>query len=347
MATTPFADGFRMPARFSPHARTFIAWPTDLSYRSDLTRSRAEYACTIRAVAKFEPVTVIVHPDDSDSARAALDGCDNLEILEIPINDAWLRDSGWMFVKNDADEVAMVQFQFNGWGGKYACDKDMRVAEHLAEHYGFKVYNAPFICEGGGITVDGEGTMITTEQVMRNQNRYNGHSKEDIERLVRDYLGIEKVIWLGLGLVEDAGTDGHADNNVEYLAPGKVLAQMVSDPANPNYELCQENLRRLKEATDAKGRKLEIIEMERLPYTDPAHGEPMPVPYVNAYVINDALITPMLGGADDEPARAELGKLFPGREIVAVDSTFIALDGGGIGCITQQQPAGALAAPTA
>ena len=344
MTNTPFADGFAMPARYSSHARTFIAWPTNLSYRSDLARSRAEYTGVIRAVAEFEPVTVVVHPDDAAGAYATLDGCDNLEVLEIPLNDAWLRDSGWMFVKNADGEVAMVQFQFNGWGGKYACDLDMRVAEHLADHYGFKLYHAPFICEGGGISVDGEGTLITTEQVMRNQNRYNGLSREDIEGLLHGYLGIKKVIWLGLGLVEDSGTDGHVDNNVEYLAPGVVLAQAVSDQTNPNYELCQENLRRLREATDAKGRKLEVIEMERLPYTDPAHGEPMPVPYVNAYVINDALITPMLKGDGDEPIRTELEKLFPGRRIVGVDSTFIALDGGGIGCITQQQPAGPLAA---
>ena len=345
MTRTPFADGFRMPARFSPHARSFIAWPTDLSYRSNLDRTRAEYAGVIRAVAEFEPVTVILDPNDAAGARAALGGCDNLEVFELPINDAWLRDSGWMFVKNAEGEVALVQFQFNGWGGRNACDLDMRVAERLAEHYGFRLYHAPFICEGGGISVDGEGTLITTEQVMRNPNRYNGMSREDIERLVHDYLGIEKVIWLGLGLAEDSETDGHADNNVEYLAPGVVLAQTVSDPANPNYALCQENLRRLREATDAKGRKLEVIEMERLPYTDPIHGDPMPVPYVNAYVINDALITPMLGGEDDAPAYAELEKLFPGRRIVGVDSTFIALDGGGVGCITQQQPAGPLAVP--
>lgn len=345
MTRTPFADGFKMPARFSTHARSYVGWPTELSYRSDLVRSREEYAGVIRAIAAFEPVTVIVHPDNAAGARASLDGCDNLEFLELPINDAWVRDSGWMFVKNAEGEVALVQFQFNGWGGRNACDKDMRVAEHLAEHYGFRLYHAPFICEGGGISVDGEGTLITTEQVMRNPNRYNGRSREDIERLVHDYLGIEKVIWLGLGLIEDSETDGHADNNVEYLAPGVVLAQMVSDPANPNYELCQENLRRLEAATDAKGRKLEVIQMERLPYTDPTHGTPMPVPYVNAYVINDALITPMLGGDDDEPARSELARLFPGRRIVGVDSTFIALDGGGIGCITQQQPVGPLASP--
>ncbi|WP_019294429.1 MULTISPECIES: agmatine deiminase family protein [unclassified Leisingera] len=345
MVKTPYADGFRMPARFAPHARTYIGWPTELNYRSDLARSRAEYAGVVRAVAEFEPVTVIADPGDAADARAALADCGNSEILEIPINDAWLRDSGWIFVKNDDGEVALVQFQFNGWGGKYACDKDMRVAEHLADHLGIRLYHAPFICEGGGITVDGEGTLITTEQVMRNANRYNGVSRDDLEGLLRDYLGIEEVIWLGLGLVEDAGTDGHADNVVEYLAPGVVLAQTVTDPSNPNYQLCQENLRRLKDATDAKGRKLEVIEMPRLPYTDPAHGEPMPVPYVNAYAVNNALITPMLGGADDDQARAELEGLFPGRRIVGVDSTFIALDGGGIGCITQQQPAGALAAP--
>jgi agmatine deiminase len=219
----------------------------------------------------------------------------------------------------------------------------MRVGAALADHYGIRLYNAPFICEGGGISVDGEGTLITTEQVMRNPNRYNGLSRNAVENLLHDYLGVERVIWLGLGLVEDAGTDGHADNVVEFIAPGVVLAQTIQDRNNPNYDLCQDNLQRLKKARDARGRKLEIIEMDLLPYTDAVNGDAMPVPYVNYYVTNGALIVPMLGGPEDEKALPTLKNLYPHRKIVAVESTAIALDGGGIGCITQQQPLGRFA----
>jgi agmatine deiminase len=341
--TTPYQDGFYMPARFSSHERTFIAWPTPMAYRRDLVRSRSEYAAVIQAIARFEPVTVIVRPDDARDAAQTVGANTNIDLLEIPINDAWVRDSGWIFVKNDENEMALVQFQFNGWGGRFPADLDMRVGAALADHYGIRLYNAPLICEGGGISVDGEGTLITTEQVMRNPNRYNGLSREAVENHLHDYLGVEKVIWLGLGLAEDEGTDGHVDNIVEYIAPGVVLAQTIRDTSNPNYDLCQENLKRLKNSRDARGRQIEVVEIDILPYTGSADGDSMPVPYVNYYIVNGALVVPMMGGPEDQEVLPILESLYPDREIVPVESTAIARDGGGIGCITQQQPSGAFA----
>jgi agmatine deiminase len=208
-----------------------------------------------------------------------------------------------------------------------------------------RCYHAPFICEGGGISVDGEGTLITTEQVMRNANRYAGKSREDIERGLHDYLGIEKVIWLGLGLVEDTETDGHVDNIVEYVAPGVVLAQTVRDRSNPNYESLQENLRRLKSARDAKGRQLDVIEMDVLPYLLPMNDKCLVAPYTNAYVVNGGIVAPCVDPRLDDLGYRILEQAFPGRRIVPAPGLFQADGGGGIACLTQQVPKGVAAAP--
>ena len=334
-----------MPGRFERHQRSYVQWPTEPLYRWSLEAAREEYAATIHAIARFEPVTVIVRPEDRGSAAAMLSLGEEIGLLEMPLDDAWIRDSGPIFVRNDTGEVALVQFQFNGWGGRYASGNDMQVAPRLAAHLGMRCYEAPFICEGGGISVDGHGTLITTEQVMRNSNRYSGMSRSDVERGLLDYLGIEKVIWLERGLAEDWSTDGHVDNNVEFVSPGVLLLQTVIDPANPNYEICRQHLGVLKSARDTRGRRLEIIEVDQLPYTDAVHGGPHPAPCVNGYVINDAFLCPILDSEIDSAVHALLEKAYPNREIVPVPSTAISRDGGGIGCITQQQPAGPCANP--
>ncbi|MBW2716440.1 MAG: agmatine deiminase family protein, partial [Deltaproteobacteria bacterium] len=243
---------------------------------------------------------------------------------------------------------AMVNFEFNGWGGRYEYDNCNASPIRIAEWLDMRRFDAPFILEGGGFSVDGEGTLITTEQFLLNPNRNATMSRDEIESGLHDYLGVDKVIWLKGGLVEDKGTDGHSDNVVQFVAPGVALLQTTPDRNNPNFELCKENLRRLREARDAKGRKLEIIEMPTLPYTKEitnpniGHDRPTryPVPYVNFYPVNGALIVPMLGGPEDEAALPILEKAHPERVIVPVPSTAMAADGGGVGCVTQQQPAG-------
>jgi agmatine deiminase len=203
-----------------------------------------------------------------------------------------------------------------------------------------RCYSAPFVLEGGGFSVDGEGTLIATEQFLLNPNRNPDWSREQIEQGLRDYLAVEKVIWLAKGLVEDRETDGHSDNVVQFLEPGVVLAQTVRDESNPNYELLQDNLQRLQKATDAKGRRLEVVEMDILPYTEPIDGVRYPVPYVNYYVVNGGAVVPALGGEEDEEGLARMAEILSDREIATVPSTAMALGGGGVGCITQQQPAG-------
>jgi agmatine deiminase len=346
---TPFLDGLSMPPRYAPHERTYISWPLETSpYRWSVKEARKEHAYLAKAIAAYERVTLLACPQDAASVSEYLEIGGDIELLEIPLDDAWIRDSGPIFVTNGNRGVAMVNFEFNGWGGRFGFEKCNASPKRIAEWLGMRRYDAPFVLEGGGFTVDGEGTFITTEQFLLNPNRNPNMTREHIESRLRDYLGIERVIWLKGGLVEDAHTDGHSDNIVQCVAPGVALLQTMPDRDNPNFEICKENHRRLREARDAKGRRIEIIEMPILPYTEeisnPNSGREgptrYPVPYVNYYQINRALIVPMLGGPEDEVAMPILQKAHPERKIVPVPSTAMAADGGGVGCVTQQQPAG-------
>lgn len=331
-----------MPIRSSRHERTLIAWPVrDDLFGGHAARARLEWAEVARAIARFEPVTMLV---TADAASVARELCgDGIDLLEVPLDDGWIRDCGPIGVVDGADGVAMTRFGFNAWGAKYTYDNDAGVAERVAERLGYRHYRAPLIAEGGGITTDGEGTIITTESVVLNPNRNPGVSKEEAEAVFRDYLGAEKVIWLPHGLAEDVGehgTDGHSDNIVQFIRPGSVLLQGVPDRANPNWALMRVNRAILDGMTDAAGRTLEIVEMPYLPYTEPIDGERLAAPYTNFYPVNGAIIAPLVDDATDADAYALLAELHPGREVVPVPTLLQAYGGGGIGCITQQIPAG-------
>jgi len=335
---TPFELGYRMPARFDRHARTLVTWPPEEEgVGTDVPGFRNEIAALVEQVSRFEPVTVIVDPADEAEARERCG--DGAEIFVTPVDCCWVRDNGPIFVRNAEGAVAGVHFGFNGWGGRYPCDKTRTMPSQVIQHLGLPCFATDFIGEGGGMSVDGEGTLITTEQNMRNVNRYAGMSRKSIERRLHDYLGIEKVIWLPLGLYEDDGTDGHVDNVVEFVAPGRVLAQVTTDKANPNYDLLQENLEILTAARDAKGRQLEIVEMDILPYSTALPGKRLAIPYTNAYVLNGAIIAPEVDPKLDARGFRILEQAFPGREIVTCRSEWQAVGGGGIGCVTQQVPA--------
>ena len=338
---TPQELGFSVPARFDRHACTLMSYPPkEEAVGTDVEGFREETATIAKAIAAFEPVKMITAPGDVELAREQLAAEANIEIVEIPIDCSWIRDNGPIFVRNKSGELAGVHFAFNGWGERVGCTATREMPGKIMEHLGVRSFQTDFICEGGGVSFDGEGTVITTEQVMRNQNRYARYSLEDIERNLYDYLGIEKVIWLELGLVEDTETDGHVDNEVEFIAPGVVLVQTVKDQSNPNFDLLHDNLKRLSEARDAKGRKLEIIEMDVLPYAKGPNDKPLAIPYTNAYVINGAVIAPQVDPKQDEIGYRILEQVMPGRTIVPVPSYWQAVGGGGIGCITQQVPAG-------
>lgn len=336
---TPQALGYAMPARFDRHACTLMSYPpVEEAVGTDVDGFREEVVAVAKSIAPYEPVKLVTDPRDIESATVLVGDSKNIEIVEIPIDCCWMRDNGPIFVRNQSGHVAGIHFEFNGWGERVGCASTREMPAKIIKHLDVDCFQSDFICEGGGVSFDGQGTVITTEQVMLNQNRYRGYSREDVEKNLFDCLGIEKVIWLELGLVEDTETDGHVDNEVEFIAPGVVLVQTVKDRSNPNYDLLSDNLKRLSQTRDARGRQLDIIEMDILPYTKGPGGKPLAIPYTNAYVINGAVIAPQVDPKLDEIGYRILEQAMPGRTIVPAPSYWQAVGGGGIGCITQQVP---------
>lgn len=334
---------YSMPAEWAPHTRTFISWPVQDSmvYPDDYEAVCQGYAATIQAMAEFEPVTVVVNPEDAELAARYVSG-DQIEFLEIAHNDAWIRDNGPTFVTTPEGDVAGINWQFNAWGGKYApWDLDNEVAPQILEHYGIKRFDAPLILEGGSIHSDGEGTILTTEECLLNTNRNKEMSREQIEAELSNYLSARKVIWLNRGLHGDE-TDGHVDNVACFAAPGKVIIQVCDDPADENYAITQENLDILRNATDAEGRKLEIIPIQQPPQAF-HEGKRLTLSYLNFYFVNGGIVLPVFGGAaaeTDRLAEQVLQETFPGRKIRTVNGMAIIREGGNVHCTTQQMTAG-------
>lgn len=334
--------GFFMPAEWDNHQRTFISWPVQSSmvYPGDYQSVCRGYGQIVDAVAEFEPVTVLVNPGDRDLAKGFISAL-GVEFLDIKHNDSWLRDNGPTFVVNQAGDVAGINWRFNAWGGKYRpWDLDDLVAPELLDHFQVRRFDAPLVMEGGSIHVDGQGTLLTTEECLLNPNRNPQLSREGIEDLLGRYLGIDRVIWLKRGLSGDE-TDGHVDNVAAFAAPGRVLLQVCDDPTQENFAISCENLEILKGAQDARGRGLEII---RVPQPPPQNskGISLTLSYLNFYFVNGGIILPVFGGpaaATDRQALEVLQRTFPERRIVAVDGMAIIREGGNVHCMTQQMPA--------
>jgi len=351
-ARTPRADGLRLPARGIAHARTLVSWPCRGEVFGPLMpQAREEWAEVARAIARFEPVTVLARPEDETGVRALCG--DAVDVLAVPMDDSWIRDNGPMFVAGDDGGVAMVHFGFDGWDREFEpYDLDAAVPWRLAEAWGVRRYEAPFVLEGGAFNTDGEGTVLTTEQCLLYRRNY-GLTRRQNEELLREWLGVEKVVWLPYGLLEDTGrftTNGHVDDVAQFVAPGVVLAQTCAED-NPNHARLQANLEVLRAATDAKGRRLDVVEMPLLPYvrgvgaglegvTGPGADHLMPAPYVNLVFVNGGVLLPRLGVAGEEAAYELVAGLLPDREVVGLPVEMSAFGGGGLGCITQQVPAG-------
>lgn len=335
---TPSKEGFQMPSEWSSHATCYISWPCkERTWHGHFIQSKAAYAGVINAVGRFEPVTVLATPATIDDARKVLGN--KVSYLEIELDDSWIRDNGPIFVKNAAGRVAAVKFGFNAWGGKYPpYDKDALAPAMIAKHIGMRCHQAPMILEGGSISVDGEGTLLTTEQCLLNKNRNPQLSREQIEGVLSRYLGTKKVLWLAKGVEEDI-TDGHVDGVATFAGPHLVIASHTRDPSNPNFANLKENMDRLESATDAKGRSIEIIRMVQ-PRPRAVDGLPITPGYTNHYIANGGVVVPTYGIPEDEKAIEILRAAYPGREVVGVDCSYIEIGGGAVHCITQQRPSG-------
>ncbi|MEH6366053.1 MAG: agmatine deiminase [Pseudomonas marincola] len=362
LTSTPRADGFHMPAEWAPHSQTWMVWPQRPdNWRLGGKPAQLAFSAVAKAIAEFEPVTVCVSAEQYENARARLDHA-NIRLVEISTDDAWVRDTGPTFVTNGQGEVRGVDWTFNAWGGfdggLYSpWNRDDQVASKILEIERSKRYRTEgFVLEGGSIHVDGEGTLITTEECLLNRNRNPHLSREEIEAVLSQHLAVDKVIWLPDGLFNDE-TDGHVDNFCCYVRPGEVLLAWTDDESNPNYARCQAAMGVLQATKDAKGRELIV---HKMPIPGPLHateeecagvdlvaGSQERSPevrlagsYVNFLIVNGGIIAPRFDDPMDAEAEAILSRVFPEHRVVMVPGREILLGGGNIHCITQQQPAG-------
>jgi agmatine deiminase len=337
---TPREDGFAMPAEYAPHQGTLMAWPArDEWWGALLDAAKDEWAGVAQAVAAFEPVTMVCNPGLSDDVRRRCGA--GVDPLELSIDDSWMRDNGPIFVTNAAGSVALVQFRFNSWGEKFLpYDNDARVPEGLASHLGVRRYQAPLVLEGGSFFVDGEGTLLTTEQCLLNPNRNPSMSRDEIEEGLRSFLGVDTVIWLPHGLVEDRDTDGHVDGLAQYIHRGVVMVSVAAGDDDPNAERFGEDRAVLARAKDSRGRSIDVLDGPVNAWAEVEGVGRVVIPYLNFYVVNGGVVVPVGGVPEDEAALEVVGKAFPDREVVGVPAALISHGGGGPHCITQQIPAG-------
>ncbi|MER5618939.1 agmatine deiminase family protein [Streptomyces sp. NPDC002215] len=329
---------FRMPAEWSEHEGCLMAWPVreDL-WGSVLDDVKEEYTNVARAIAGFEPVTMVAPPGRGGEARTRCG--DEVTVVEMAQDDSWFRDSAPLFVLDGDGNRAGVDFRFNAWGRKHhPYDSDDRVSALLLKHLGVERIASDMILEGGAITVDGEGTLITTEQCLLHPNRNPGLSRDEIETELKSRLGIDKVVWLPYGGLLDTETDGHVDGVCAFAAPGKVVVSLPDDPDHPDYARMRANRAVLEATTDAHGRAFEIIDIPQTAFVDMAESE-VEVSYLNYYVANGGVVVPVAGVPQDGDALAVIAAAYPGRKVVGVRAPVIAFGGGGVHCITQQIPA--------
>ena len=340
------ADGFRMPAEWVPHERTWMAWPgpnTTFDDPGELAAARVAWAAVARAVRRFEPVTVVCGPGRSAEARTLLG--EGVDTVERDLDDAWMRDIGPTFLTDGKGGLAAVDWTFNGWGAQEWArwEHDAEVAAHIADLAGARTYASKLVNEGGAIHVDGEGTVLLTETVQLGPERNPDWSREQVEAEIHAQLGTRKAIWLPRGLTGDYpphgfGTLGHVDIVAAFAGPGTVVVHSQRNPEHPDHARSLEYLEILRGATDARGRRLEVVEVPAPTVLRDEDGHWVDYSYINHYVCNGGVILCAFDDPHDEIAAGIMRRLHPGRTVTLVDARTIFAGGGGIHCITQQQP---------
>jgi agmatine deiminase len=285
-----------------------------------------------------------VNAEQAVRRRCTFPGAENIRCHPIPTVDSWIRDYGANFLINETGGLAYNDWIFNAWGNKYEdLKKDDSIPARLEDLLKVPRFEPGIVMEGGSIEVNGAGCVLTTEQCLLNTNRNPDLSKEEIEEYLKDYLGVQKVLWLGEGIVGD-DTDGHIDDIARFVAPEVIICAVEDDPLDANYEILQDNLKQLQSLTDAKGRSFEIV-MLPMPgvvggtSTDNRNLDRLPASYANFYIANGIVLAPVFGHANDTRALQTLQRLFPGRRVVGINCEPLVWGMGAIHCVTQQQPA--------
>ncbi|MFI5777620.1 agmatine/peptidylarginine deiminase [Nocardia sp. NPDC051570] len=334
----PGGSEVRMLEEIHPHARTFMAWPARRRiWHADLAEVRRDVAGLVEVISRYEPVVVLACPAHLDEVRHVCGP--GIEVLAIPVDDLWIRDTGPTFVATE-DGLAGVDTNFNGWGRKQIHTRDAQVARQVLAHYGLPRIEAALVTEGGNLECDGRGTLMTTESAIVNGNRNPDRTREQLEADLRAVLGVRKVIWLP-GIRGADITDGHVDTMVRFARPGVVLLDKPGPGASADrIRLYHEDCEILEASTDADGHRFEVIDLVEPDWAEIGNrGKEFFASYVNYYVVNGAVLVPVFGDrAADRRAAGLLADCYPGREVVPVYIDTLAEGGGGIHCATQQQP---------
>ncbi len=335
---------YTMPAEGAPQDLVWMAFPSEGYSLGDTEEAKDEarstWAAVAHAILEFEPVRMVVDPDERAVAKRYLST--DVEIIEAPLNDAWMRDIGPTFVHAADGSVAGVDWVFNGWGAQdwAEWDLDQKIGAFVADRAGVPIVSSPLVNEGGGIQVDGEGTVLVTETVQLDPGRNPGISKATVEAELARTIGTSHVVWLPRGLTRDSerfGTRGHVDIVAAITSPGRLLLHTQGDESHPDYIVCQQIRAALEQTHDAAGRAWEIIEMPAPATLTDAEGF-VDYSYINHLVVNGGVIACSYADAHDATAAAILAEQYPGRRVVTVDARPLFERGGGIHCITQQQP---------
>ncbi len=331
---------YRMPAEWEPHAAAWLSWPHKReSWPGNFEPIPGVWRDLVSVLAAHEDVHILCGGDAvRDNAELLVGGLPSVTLHDVPTDDAWIRDHGPTFlVGPPGAPPALVDWQYNAWGSKYPpFDLDNQVPRRIAEVTSYRRFTVDAVFEGGAVDTNGKGTLLAARTCLLNPNRNPNLQEAEFENLLRDFLGIDHVIWLEAGLAGD-DTDGHVDQLARFVAPNVVVAALAEDPQDENYTELQDNFQRLLEARDQDGLALEVVP---LPTPPPLYyaEQRLPASYCNFYVANGVVVVPQFGVPQDETAIRLLSPLFPGRECVGLPARELVWGLGAFHCITQQQP---------
>jgi agmatine deiminase len=339
-----------MPAEWERHEATWLAWPHDpITWPDHVEDAEKAFVEMIRALAPNERVDLLVK-DAPTKARAqsmlkAAGVKGGVRYHDIATADSWIRDYGPTFVRNQAGELAMVDWRFNAWGNKYdTLLADDSIPPKLEPIVGCRRFQVDVVMEGGSIEVNGAGTVLTTEQCLLNKNRNPDLSKSQVEEVLRQNLGVDQVLWLKEG-IEGDDTDGHIDDIARFTAPDTIVTAVEPDTSDPNHAILEDNLQRLRSFRDPQGRPFKVVELPMPGRIDDADGERLPPSYANFLVANGVVLLPVFGHKNDAKAQKVIEGCFPGRRVVPIRAEHLILGMGTVHCLSQQQPAAGPGAP--
>ncbi|KAB8028153.1 agmatine deiminase [Fluviispira multicolorata] len=329
-----------MPAEWSPHAATWTSWPFDDEiWYGDLDSVRQEFTALVKAITQFEHVHLLVTNEEAENdALERLGKKSNVTLHRVSLNDVWFRDNGPIFIKKE-NKISFVKWEFNAWGQKFKWDLDNLAPNQVAEFLKLNFFKSSVVMEGGSLDTNGKGICLTTKQCLLSEMRNPTLSQSDIEKSLKDNLGIKKLLWLEDGLEGDH-TDGHIDTIVRFVNENTIVYSMTEDRTDKNYPAMQRNFELLKTFTDLEGNLFNLVPLVLPKNRIEIEGQRLPATYANFYIGNSFVVVPVYQDPHDEVALKTLRSLFPNREVIGLSSRAIINGGGSFHCVTQQQPAG-------